>query len=131
MVKGLLFAAVFIPNTAFIMVCYGDISEEERLWWKYKKLEAQMHQGRRVWAWELEPPKDHPMWYSRSEKPEPYRWGPEGQYDLSAFELVPRPLMPNWWCPIPCGTLNLTREPCQFHISACACDCMQLAPSLF
>ena len=100
---------IFVLQMLF-HICVGDITKEERMWWENKKLEAHMHQGRRVWAWELEPPQDHPMWYNRSESPDPFRWGPEGLHDLTQFEPVPRPLMPNWWCPTSCGTLNLSRK---------------------
>ena len=82
-------------------------------WWALKKLEARMHQGRRVFSWEIEPPQSHPMWYNRSKEIDIFEetnWGPEGMHDLSTFEPVPRPLMPNWWCPTTCGTLNLSRE---------------------
>ncbi len=94
----------------FFLFTFGDLAEEERLWWINKKLEARMHHGRRFWAWELEPPRSHPIWKNRSEQKELFRWGYEGMHDLSAFELVPRPIMANWWCPTPCGTLNLSRE---------------------
>jgi hypothetical protein len=93
-----------------VLPAFGDLKEEERIWWINKKLEARMHHGRRFWAWELEFPRSHPMWYNRSDKPELFRWGYEGMHDLNAFELVPRPIMANWWCPTPCGTLNLSRK---------------------
>ncbi len=55
--------------------------------------------GRRVWAWELSPPPDHPCWVNNSEPEMPeIRW-PEGMQDLHTMEQVPRPEMPNWWCP--------------------------------
>jgi hypothetical protein len=97
----------------FLLLVFGDLKEEEKNWWINKKLEARMHHGRRFWAWELEPPRSHPMWYNRTENPELFRWGFEGMHDLTAFELVPRPIMANWWCPTPCGTLNLSRKLCK------------------
>jgi hypothetical protein len=94
----------------FLLAAFGDLKEDEKNWWINRKLEARMHHGRRFWAWELEPPRTHPIWYNRSAKKELFRWGLEGMHDLNAFELVPRPIMANWWCPTPCGTLNLSRK---------------------
>jgi hypothetical protein len=99
-----------------VMLCFSCTlvqsynKQEEQKYWKMKKLEELMHKGKHVRSWDLEPPRDHPMWFNRSEIHETYRWGMEGMHDLGTMEVIPRPLMPNWWCPTPCGTLNLSRK---------------------
>lgn len=91
-----------------------EFAEGSPEWWQREKAAAGVKAGRRVWAWELEPPKGHGCWYNKTlardgtEKIfKDAAMDPPDTPDIDLMEHVPRPEMPNWWCPTSCGTLDL------------------------
>eukprot|EP00960_Hanusia_phi_P011867 345844-Hanusia_phi.AAC.2 len=121
--RDLLVTLVFVTTLATCVVASGGDNaskpqpvEGSTEWWNMKKEEASRRTGAKVWAWELETPPWHCLWYNTS-KYDRY-WedeidldhDPPEDPDIMNMEVIPRPCMPDWWCPTPCGTLNLSSK---------------------
>ena len=83
-------------------------------WWNLMKEEEGRRTGKKVWAWDLETPRWHFLWYNESkyeccwEEAMDLDHDPPEDPDIMNMEPVPRSAMPQWWTPTPCGTLNLS-----------------------
>uniref|UniRef100_A0A7S4PFF9 WW domain-containing protein n=1 Tax=Guillardia theta TaxID=55529 RepID=A0A7S4PFF9_GUITH len=83
-------------------------------WWNMMKEEESRRTGKKVWAWDLETPRWHFLWYNESkyegcwEEAMDLDHDPPEDPDIMNMEPVPRSAMPQWWTPTPCGTLNLS-----------------------
>jgi hypothetical protein len=89
-----------------------EVEVGSREWWRREKDKASKKAGRKVWAWELDAPPGHPFYVNESKFKsweDTLMWhDPPPFPDILSMEPIPRPEMPNWWCPTACGTLNLS-----------------------
>jgi hypothetical protein len=54
-------------------------------WWRLKKNEASRREGRRVWAWELDPPTGHGCWVLASQHAILHSLLPRGTGQVTLF----------------------------------------------